>query len=158
MKRTRFWYWAVQVCCVFIAAGCATQSPMNTPLPEFDKVFYVMFEDNPELASNDIYLKGMKIGDIISQKSAGEDVHVAKISIDPKYDDLMKDNVIFMVDDGRLEYDTVDEEGQDLNEGAKILGFTGKTSLYWFRTKNKVRNVSNAAVEKAEELYNRVVD
>ncbi len=146
--------------CAFLLlpAGCATMSPDQVDrLPEFDKVYYVVFEDKPKLDSEDIYLKGLKIGEIISQKDGPDDLQVMKISIHEKYDELMMDNVAFLVSDGRLEYETLADEGEPLNEGAKLLGFHGRTGLYWFKTKSTVKNASQAAMEKAEELYYKTV-
>ncbi|MFP4347441.1 MAG: hypothetical protein ACOCWY_00075 [Thermodesulfobacteriota bacterium] len=146
--------------CAFLLlpAGCATISPDRIDrLPEFDKVYYVVFEDEPKLDTEDIYLKGMKIGNIISQKEGPDDLHVMKISIQAKYEELMMDNVAFLVSDGRLEYETVADEGDPLDEGAKLLGFHGRTGLYWFKTKSTVKSASKAAMEKAEELYYKTV-
>ena len=126
-------------------------------IPEFDKVYYVVFENNPKLNSDDIYLKGLNIGEVISQKEGPDDLQVMKISIHEKYNELMMDNVAFLVSDGRLEYETISDEGAPLDEGAKLLGFHGRTGLYWFKTKSTVKNASQAAMEKAEELYYKTV-
>ena len=146
--------------CAFLLlpAGCATMSPDRIDqIPEFDKVYYVVFENNPKLNSDDIYLKGLNIGEVISQKEGPDDLQVMKISIHEKYNELMMDNVAFLVSDGRLEYETISDEGAPLDEGAKLLGFHGRTGLYWFKTKSTVKNASQAAMEKAEELYYKTV-
>lgn len=146
--------------CMFLIplAGCAILSPDKIDrLPEFDKVFYVIFEDEPKIDGKDIYLKGLKIGDISSQKEGPDDLYVLKITIFEKYDELMKDNVAFLATGGKLEYETIADTGEPLAEGAKLLGFHGRTGLYWFKTKSTVQSASQAAMEKAEELYYKTV-
>jgi hypothetical protein len=149
-----FALWAVA-----LAAGCAPFSTESvTELPDFDRVYYVIFQENPGLENDDIFVKTLRIGKVIGQKATGEGVDVAKISIDAKYADLMRDNVVFTVEDGHLEYETVGGNGAPLGEGAKILGFPSRTGFYWFKAQNSVRSVSRAAMEKAEELYDRSLE
>lgn len=122
-----------------------------------NKMYYVIFEEKPELATQEVYASGLEIGKISSQKPSADGMVVAKISVENEHADLIRENVVFYVSEGKLTLDTVGENGNPLSEGAKILGFTGKTSLVWFKTKNKVKNISNAAVNKAQELYDRAV-
>lgn len=144
---------------VMLAAGCTPFSTESvTELPDFDRVYYVLFQDDPGLASDRIFMKALEIGKVIGLKPTQQGVKVAKISIDAKYADLMRDNVVFMVEDGRLEYEPVGDNGAPLGEGGKILGFSSRTGFYWFKAQNSVRGMSRAAMEKAEELYNRSLE
>lgn len=140
-----------------VAAGCSYLS-MGTVknIPVIDhKIYNVIFEDKPTVTTKEVYAGTVEIGKVLSEAGASDNLTVIKISVQNEHDDLMKSNVVFYVSDGRLELDTVGDTGEPLSEGAKILGFAGKTGLYWFKTKSAVKSVSGAAASKAEELYNR---
>ncbi|MCP4107976.1 MAG: hypothetical protein GY749_20935 [Desulfobacteraceae bacterium] len=144
---------------VAIAVGCSTltMDTVKDVSVDVDKVYNVIFEKKPPMVKEGIFSKDIEIGKVLSQQLAADNMAIAKISVKKEYASLMKSNVVFYVKDGRLEYEKIGEQGELLSEGAKILGFPGKTSLTWFKTKNKVKNLSNAAVDKAEELYNKAV-
>lgn len=153
MKRTA---WTVALWIAALVSGCANFSAESVvELPDFDRVYYVIFQENPGLKNDGIFLESMKIGKVIGHKPVDEGLSVAKISIDSKYAELMRDNVVFVVADGGLEYETVGDPATRLGEGAKVLGFSSRTGLYWFRTRNRFRSLSRAAMEKAEALYER---
>jgi len=137
-----------------MAVGCASLTPDVVKEIILDKTYNIVFEDKPDILKNEVYANGIEIGKVVDKTLASNNMVVVKISVKNEYDALMKDNVVFFVSDGRLEYDKVGEEGKPLAEGAKILGFTGKTSLYIFKTKSKVKNLAGDAMNKAEELYN----
>lgn len=142
-----------------LASGCTTFSTDSvTELPDFDRVYYVIFQEKTGLENDDIYVKTLRIGKVIGEKQAANGLRVAKISIDAKYAELMQDNVVFTVVDGHLEYETVGGQGAQLGEGAKMLGFPNRTGFYWFKAQNSFRSVSRAAMEKAEELYGRSLE
>jgi len=138
-----------------MAVGCATLTPDVVKEIILDKTYNIVFEDKPDILKNEVYANGIEIGKVVDKTLASNNMVVVKISVKSEYNDLMKDNVVFFVSDGRLEYDKVGEEGKPLAEGAKILGFTGKPSLYIFKTKSKVKNLAGDAMNKAEELYNK---
>lgn len=138
--------------------GCSTLSLENVKdIPVFTKTYYVVFEDKPNVTNEGVYANDFEIGKIASQKPGSEEMVIITISVQNEHNHLMKDNVVFYVANGRLEYDTVGDTGTPLSEGAKMLGFSGKTALYFFKTKYTIKNISNTAVDKAEELYNRVM-
>lgn len=137
--------------------GCATTTPDKMRELVFDKIYYVVFEGKPKIVNDKVwYGETMEIGKILDQKPSN-DLFVATISIYYKHNDLMKDNVVFYVSGDKLTYETVAETGKPLEEGAKILGFTGKTSLWMFKTKSAIKNFSDAAMTKAQELYNKAI-
>ncbi len=136
--------------------GCATMSPDDIKnIPVFDKIYYVIFEGTPTISDPDIrYGETLTIGRVLDQKPGGNNLLVARISIPPAYTDIIKKSTVFYANDGKLYYDTVGESSEVLPEGGKILGFTGKTGLYWFKTKNKLKTTSDTVINKAQELYN----
>lgn len=144
---------------LLLLAGCTSFSTESIrELPDFDRVYYVVFEEKPRLKSDAIFMKTLRIGKVIGLKPAGEGMYVAKISIDAKYKDLMRDNVAFIIDDGQLQYETVGDESGPLGEGGKLLGFSGRTRFTLFKTQNRFRGMSRTLMDKAEELYKRSLE
>ncbi|MFP4031996.1 MAG: hypothetical protein ACLFRG_01185 [Desulfococcaceae bacterium] len=142
-----------------LLAGCTSFSTESVrELPDFDRVYYVIFEEKPRLRNDAIFMKTLRIGKVIGLKPAGQGMHVAKISIDARYKDLMRDNVAFVVDDDRLQYETLGDEGGPLGEGSKLLGFPGRTRFTLFKTQNRFRGMSRSVMDKAEELYKRSLE
>jgi ribosomal protein S28E/S33 len=140
-----------------VAAGCSSLS-MDTVknIPIIDhKIYNVIFEDKPTITAKEVYAGTTEIGKVLDETAASGNLTVVKISVQNEHEHFMRSNVVFYVSEGRLELDTVGDIGEALSEGAKILGFTGKTGLYWFKTKSKVKSLSDSAKSKAEELYNR---
>ncbi len=143
---------------VMVMMACSPLTMENVrDIPVFQKMFYVVFEKKPEITDKGVYASDFEIGSISSQNPGPDNMVIAKIFVQNEHADLIRDNVVFYVSEGKLMLETVGESGTPLKEGDKLLGFKGKTSLYWFKTKNKVKNASNAAVNKARELYNKVV-
>ncbi len=141
-----------------VSAGCSylsMETVKNIPVIDH-KIYNVIFENKPTVTIKEVYAGAVEIGKVLSETGASDNLTVIKISVQNEHDHFMKTNVVFYVSEGRLELDTVgDDTGEPLSEGAKILGFAGKTGLYWFKTKSAVKSVSGAAANKAEELYNR---
>lgn len=140
-----------------VAAGCSSLS-MDTVknLPIIDhKIYNVVFEDKPTITAKEVYAGTTEIGKVLDETAASGNLTVIKISVQNEHEHFMRSNVVFYVSEGRLELDTVGDIGESLSEGAKILGFTGKTGLYWFKTKSKVKSLSDSAKSEAEDLYNR---
>lgn len=143
---------------ISLICSCASLTMDNVKaIPVFQKTYYVVFEDKPEIADEGVYASEFKIGKVSSQEPGPEGMVIAKIAVQNEHADLIRDNVVFYISEGKMTLETVGENGKPLEEGAKILGFTGRASLTWFKTKNAVSNISNAAFNKAEKLYNRVV-
>jgi ribosomal protein S28E/S33 len=140
-----------------VAAGCSSLSMdtvKNLPISDH-KLYNVIFEDKPTITAKEVYAGTTEIGKVLDETAASGNLTVVKISVQNEHEHFMRSNVVFYVSEGRLELDTVGDIGEALSEGAKILGFTGKTGLYWFKTKSKVKSLSDSAKSKAEELYNR---
>ncbi|MDM8525619.1 hypothetical protein QUF80_19795 [Desulfococcaceae bacterium HSG8] len=154
MKR---FFFVAALILITLTTGCSMSLEDVKNVPVFTKTYYVVFEDKPEIVNEGVFANNFEIGRISSQKPGSEDMVIVTMSVQNENNHLMTDNVIFYVSDGRLTYDTVGDSGNPLQEGAKILGFTGKTGLYWFKTKNKIKNISGAAIDKAQELYDRAV-
>jgi len=140
---------------IVISPGCAWVSEKigATHLIEKDKIYEVVFEDRPEIVKKEIYARGAEIGNIISEMPIPENANVIKIAVQSKHRHLMKSNTVFYLSYGRIDYEALEESGSPLAEGAKILGFDGIASLYLFKTETKAENLSDAAIRKAQELY-----
>ncbi len=78
---------------------------------------------------------------------------VITIKITNKYKELIKDNGVFYVDEGKLIYETVGDSSSLLQPKSKILGFATKTDFLWFKTKYVLKDFTKTAINKAEELY-----
>lgn|GEM_PF-645526 len=154
MKRVLFMMLVVFLAMSF---GCTSLTPESVREILMDKTYYVVFEKEPGITDKGVYAeavqKGLQIGSVQSQTPGAAGLMLVKISVKNEHDGMMKDNVVFYVSGHRLEYETVGDSGKPLSEGAKLLGFNGKPSLYWFKTKTKVKSISDAAVSKAQELY-----
>ncbi|MEE9337900.1 MAG: hypothetical protein V3U87_07450 [Methylococcaceae bacterium] len=55
---------------------------------------------------------------------------------------MILSNTVLVVIDGRLKTDTVGKTCEPLSEGERLLGFTGKTKLLWFKTKPNASGLS----------------
>jgi len=134
---------------------------MSVPLSCFfvDKIYYVVFEERPVLLDERVFYDGEMIGRIESQKlrttENNEIIVILEIFIEEKHEHMMTDKVIFYVDKGRLIYDTIGDTGKSLSRKAKIIGFKTKTVFHIFKAKNKQKNLSETAVQKAKELYDK---
>jgi hypothetical protein len=147
----------IAVLLITTTIGCSTMTMDNVKDVPIDKVYNVIFEKKPEMVKEGVYSEELEIGEVLAQQSAANNMGVIKISIKNEYDDLMKSNVVFYISDSQLKRDTIGDTGEPLSDGAKIMGFPGITSLTWFKTKNTVKDYSDTAIKKAEELYNEAV-
>ncbi|OQY56622.1 MAG: hypothetical protein B6245_18080 [Desulfobacteraceae bacterium 4572_88] len=151
MRKTAF----ILLCSILMTFGCTSMTLENVKdAPVIThKIYNVIFENKPEILKKEVHARGFEIGKVLSETLGAGDIVVVKISVLNEYDHLIKHNTVFYVSDGWLEYDTVGEHGETVSEGAKLLGFTGKTALYWFKTKHKMKDLSDEAKKKIEELY-----
>ena len=140
MKR----FWLVFVLIGFMLTGCSQISSQKD-------VYYVVFENHPNIYNTGVYLKGHEIGEILDQKAIPGGTKIT-VSIRDEYKDLMKDNVVFFLDFGKLNYKTIANFGQDIEPGASILGFHSKMAVYWFKTRTLLTQSSAAAARKANQL------
>ena len=138
-----------------VLQGCASTS--NTAViedVETDKIYNVVIEGKPELTGKVKNESNVAIGEILTSKASNSGVTVAKVSIDYDYDELIKTNSVFYASDGDLIHTPLnDDDGESLEEGDKVMGFTGKTQLYWHKTKSAIKGATNATVSKAQSLY-----
>ncbi len=136
-------------------SGCASKNAKEAAIPQ-DKIYNVIFEGDPEITDKRVMSAGLQIGDVLLETPSGSDLTVVKISIREAYTPQIRSNTVFVVDNGYLKTDKVGESTEPALEGDRLLGFTGKTKLLWFKTKAKISGLSKAAKNKAAELYNKV--
>ncbi|MEE9397822.1 MAG: hypothetical protein V3V31_12500 [Methylococcales bacterium] len=137
-------------------AGCASKDIKETAIPQ-DKIYTVIFEGDPKIIDKQVRSSSdIIIGDILQETPNGSDLTLVKISIEEAHTPMIQSNTVFVATDGYLKSDTVGKMGEPVSEGGRLLGFTGKTKLLWFKTKAKVSGLSKATKNKAAELYNRV--
>ncbi|ETR73792.1 MAG: hypothetical protein OMM_00686 [Candidatus Magnetoglobus multicellularis str. Araruama] len=118
-----------------------------------DSIFYVVFEDKPDLKQNDIYSNGFKIGKVLSQELNDKNKVIVKITIDRNRSQLIKSNTIFYVSEGLLEYETDDDEGKRIKEGSTLLGFSGKGKMLLHVARLKGGQYIDAVASKGKEIY-----
>ncbi|MCH9698649.1 MAG: hypothetical protein K0U68_11145 [Gammaproteobacteria bacterium] len=147
----------IQFFILIAMTGCGKNSTTQADIPN-DKVYNVVFEGHPEITDDRLMSASGQIGEILKQTPVGEDNTVAKISVKEEYTDSIRSNTVFVVTDGHLQTDAFGEAGQPAEEGDRLLGFTSKAKLLWFKTKSKVTGLSQAAKNKAELLYNKVTN
>ena len=143
------------LCLAALLHGCATTSSTVLEDVPTDKIYNVVFEGSPDLSGKRVMASDLEIGEVLTSAEKNGGVTVAKVSIDTDYDDLMNTNTVFYADGGMLVHDAMGDEGEQLNEGDKVMGFTSKTKLVWHKTKSKVQNVTNSTLQKAQELYKK---
>jgi hypothetical protein len=136
-------------------AGCASKNVNDAVIPQ-DKIYSVIFEGDPDITDKRVMSSsGIQIGDVLLETPGNSNLTQVKISIKEDHLSLMQSNTVFVVTNGYLKTDTVGKTGEPLSEGERLLGFTGKTKLVWFKTKAKVSGLSKAAKNKAEALYQK---
>ncbi len=142
---------------IAMSPGCSwvSEKIRETHIIDKDKIYEVVFEDRPEIVKKEIYARGVELGKIISETSTPENTAIVRIAVQSKHSHLMKSNTVFYLSYGRMDYDALEDGGNPLPEGSKILGFDGIASLYLFKTKNNAENLSDAAIRKAQELYEK---
>ena len=135
--------------------GCATTSSTVLEEVSTDKIYNVVFEGSPDLSGKRVMASDIEIGEVLTSSDKNGGVTVAKVAIESDYDDLMNTNTVFYASDGMLVHDVLGDQGDRLNEGDKVMGFTSKTKLVWHKTKSKVQDLTNSTKEKAAELYKK---
>ncbi len=141
---------------LLIFSGCASKNTNEAAIPQ-DKIYTVIFEGDPEITDKRVLSSsGVKIGDVLMETPSSSDLTLVKIAIEEPHSDQIQSNTVFVVNEGYLKSDSVGAKGEAVSEGERLLGFTGKTRLLWFKTKSKVSDLSNATKNKASELYSRI--
>ena len=146
-------YFLISACFIFFLwAGCSDDGKIFSFLND-DVVYYVVFQDNPNIQSDNIVSKGITIGKMIAKDIGTDNLVQVKIGIKKEKSPLITDSSCFVVDKGILSYAELKEGGAPLPENAKIIGFASKTSLIWYKTKIIADEVTSTVFEKAQELY-----
>jgi len=146
----------ISIFAIITLGGCASKNDINDMSIPQDKIYNVIFEGDPQITDKRLMSSGLQIGDVLLETPSGSGLTVTKISVQEEHTPLIRSNTVFVVKDGYLNYDTVGKAGEPILEGGRLLGFTGKAKLLWFKTKAKVSGMSQAAKIKAAQLYNKV--
>ena len=116
-------------------------------------VFFIMFENSPNLFDNAVYAHGVSVGEIVETATAGNGITRLAIVVNGDQKELMKDNAAFYVDTGRLIHATLSGYGNLIEPGAKLMGFSSGMGMGWFKAKNLMTQTSRAASGRAEALF-----
>jgi hypothetical protein len=137
-------------------SGCASNNIIEATIPQY-KIYTVIFEGDPDITDKRVMSSlDTKVGDVLLETPSSSNLTLVKISIEETYIPLIQSNTVFVVTKGYLKIDTVGKLGEPVSEGGRLLGFTGKAKLLWFKTKAKVSGLSTATKNKVAELYNKV--
>jgi hypothetical protein len=116
-------------------------------------VYFVMFENSPNLFDNAVYANGVSMGEIVEQATADSGVARLSIVVQGEHRELMKDSAAFYVSAGRLTYTALAGYGNPVEPGARLMGFGSRMGVNWFKAKNLMTQTSRAAAGRAQELY-----
>ncbi|MBW1841373.1 MAG: hypothetical protein JRI75_06225 [Deltaproteobacteria bacterium] len=144
MKQYGF---SVIICIFIMLCGCSSKE---------SNVFYVMFKGKPEITNSAVFFNGAEMGKIVSQKSGFGNICEVNITINSEHLKNMKDNVVFCVSNGRLEYHPFTGGGALLAKEAPVPGFSSNLSLSWFKAKNTLNNLPMEASKTARELHEKI--
>lgn len=133
------------VCLLLAVTACAPQKTQDA--------YYVMIEGMPNLYDSTIYHKGTDIGQIVSQETGNGHITRLTITIAPEHSSLMSDNSVFFISNGALHYAITANYGDALPMESNILGFSSKTSFYWFKAKTLLGQSKTAANARANQLF-----
>lgn len=116
-------------------------------------VFFIMFENTPNLFDNAVYAHGVSLGEIVETATAGNGITRLAIVVNGDQKELMKDNTAFYVATGRLTHTSLSGFGNPIEPGAKLMGFSSGVGMGWFKARNLMTQTSRAASGRAEELF-----
>jgi len=134
-----------------VLAGCERLAELFSPSP----VYEVVFDKDPQLALGEVRAKGVVIGEIAGKELAGEpagSLVLVKIRIDGKYKDMMRQNVVFVSQNGALEYQNAGAAGAPLESGARVLGFANQGDFFAFQAKSLLMDWSGALMDELRRL------
>jgi len=131
---------------MLFVAGCQQQAPNGN-------LFFIMFESTPTLFDNAVYANGVNVGEIVEKATSGNGLARLAVVMNGEQRELMKDNAAFYASTGRLTYTTLAGYGNPVEPGAKLMGFSSRLSMGWFKTRNLMNQTSRAASERARELF-----
>ena len=129
---------------MILATGCQDKK---------GNVFFIMFESAPNLFENGVYANGVGIGEIVEKTTAGNGVTRLAIVLNGESRDLLKDSSAFYVSTGRLVHTSLAGFGNPVEPGAKLMGFSSRMGVGWFKTKNLMTQTSRAAAKRAQVLF-----
>ncbi len=116
-------------------------------------VYFIMFESTPNIFGNQIYARGVPVGEIVATETAGNGVARLAVVVEGEHRAFMLDSTAFYVSSGRLTYAALAGYGNPVEPGAKMLGFGSSLALSWFKTKNILTQTPRAASEQAGKLF-----
>jgi len=129
---------------MLLATGCQEKK---------GNLFFIMFAGTPTLFENGVYANGVGIGEIVENATAVNGVTRLAIVMNGDGKDLLQDSSAFYVSTGRLTHTTLAGFGNPVEPGAKLMGFSSRMGVGWFKTKNLMTQTSRAAAKRAQELF-----
>ena len=130
-------------------------STQNSYSETGDKTYFVVFENGPEITSNTIYASEAPIGEVLSKEPSKNSTVILKIQIMTKFDDLLTEDTVFFAEGGSLNYFATLGDGHSLPTKGKMLGFTSKKDVYWFKATQRHKENPETPAQIAERLYNQ---
>jgi len=116
-------------------------------------VFYIMFDSHPTLFENGVFANGVGIGEIVETATAGNGVTRLAVVMNGDGKDMLTDSSAFYVASGRLTHIALAGYGNPVEPGAKLMGFSSRMGVSWFKTKNLMTQTPWAAAIQAQELF-----
>lgn len=116
-------------------------------------VYFIMFESTPALFDSAVYANGVSVGEIVETATAGNGVTRLAIVINGDQQALMKDSTAFYVSTGRLTHAALAGYGNPIEPGAKVMGFSSRMGMGWFKAKNLMTQTSRAAAGQAQAFF-----
>jgi len=129
---------------LILATGCQEKK---------GNVFFIMFAGTPILFENGVFANGVGIGEIVETATAGNGVTRLAVVMNGDGKAMLKDSSAFYVATGRLMHFSLAGFGNPVEPGAKLMGFSSRMGVGWFKTKNLMTQTSRAAAKRAQELF-----
>jgi len=129
---------------LLVATGCQEKK---------GNLFFIMFESTPTLFENGVYANGVAIGEIVENATADNGMTRLAIEMNGDGKGLLHDSSAFYVSRGCLAHTTLAGFGNPVEPGAKLMGFSSRMGVGWFKTKNLMTQTSRAAAKRAQELF-----
>lgn len=120
-----------------------------------DPGYMILFDDMPDIKSEQIYYAGREIGQIRSTDRGARDVIKITAQLDEDFLQEMGNNIAFYPDHGRLTATRLQAIGEPLPKDAILCGFSSKITLGWFKFKTMLENRISAANHRALSLYRK---
>lgn len=117
--------------------------------------YAIFFDDRINLFEESVYYKGTAVGRVLSTEISSDNRAMVTIQVDSSHRYLMTDQATFYIDGGKLCYDSFKKFGNPIESGTRILGFSSKGSLRWFKAKTIFTQPASEAAEQAEAISNR---